>query len=220
LAHSNLSIITLSGGLDSVVNLYEAFRCSKVVLALTFDYGQRSFRKECAAASYFCEQLNVPHQIIELEWLSRITTSALVNRSAPLPTSVDLENHLATAESAKAVWVPNRNGVFINIAASFAEAMGAGWIVVGWNKEEAATFSDNSGEFVNASNQFLELSTQTQPTIQCWTIEMDKTQILSRALELGIDINNIWPCYESNDELCGVCESCQRFLRAKMASST
>ena len=39
---------------------------------------------------------------------------------------------------------PNRNGGFLNVAASFAEKLGAGSVVVGFNREEAETFPDNT----------------------------------------------------------------------------
>ena len=61
-----------------------------------------------------------------------------------------LDNLVTTRETARAVWVPNRNGVLINAAAAFAERSGCSQVVVGFNREEAATFPDNSADFLEA----------------------------------------------------------------------
>ena len=57
------------------------------------------------------------------------------------------------------MWVPNRNGVFIAIAAAFAESLGADLVVTGFNAEEAATFPDNSAAFAAAATESLRFST-------------------------------------------------------------
>ena len=59
----------------------------------------------------------------------------------------ELDEMSKIGESAKNVWVPNRNGAFINIAASFCDAYEADYIVIGFNAEEAVTFPDNSTDF-------------------------------------------------------------------------
>ena len=48
---NNRAIILLSGGLDSVVSIAQAKSNGlDFVLALTFDYGQKSFKKELKAS--------------------------------------------------------------------------------------------------------------------------------------------------------------------------
>src|SRR5439155_35646 len=82
----------------------------------------------------------------ETSWLAALTPTALVNRRAKLP------RHEMSERSAKAVWVPNRNGCFIEIAAAHAESMDAERLITGFNREEAATFPDNSKAYVGAVN--------------------------------------------------------------------
>src|SRR5688572_978623 len=108
--HKSNYILLLSGGLDSVVNLHAASRNGKILMAITFDYGQRSVNQEIRAAKYFCEKLNVKHEIVEIPWLTKLTHTALVEKSHQLPKLQDLDNLQEATASAKAVWVPNRNG--------------------------------------------------------------------------------------------------------------
>lgn len=136
------AIVLLSAGLDSTVSFMAIRQKYEVRLALTFDYGQRAAKSEIEYSRKICERYGVVHQAIKLDWLAAITNTALVNREAEIP-SLDigeLDSVLGrTLETANAVWVPNRNGVFISIAAAFAESFGADLIVTGFNAEEAAS---------------------------------------------------------------------------------
>ena len=51
------------------------------------------------------------------------------------------------------------NGIFLNIAAGFAEALSAQAVLPGFNKEEAATFPDNSVDFLESLNHSFSFST-------------------------------------------------------------
>lgn len=213
------NIVLLSGGLDSTVNLYEAKDQGGVALAITFNYGQRAYRKEKEAAQFFCQQLEIPHKVMDLTWLKEITKTALVDTEQQLPRPSNLDNPEETEETAKAVWVPNRNGVFLNIAASFAEALKVPYIVPGFNKEEAATFPDNSAQFIEKLNGSLEMSTLSKVKVKCFTEQLDKAGMFGRAKELGVNLNKIWSCYEAQEKPCEVCESCKRVARAKQWTS-
>lgn len=210
------SVVLLSSGLDSTVNLFEAREQSKVVLALTFDYGQRAAPRERERAAALAKHVDVPHQIIELPWFSSFTKTSLVDRSVDVPTSasISIDDLEASAQSAKAVWVPNRNGIFLNIAAAFAEGLKADWIVPGFNAEEAATFPDNTHEFLTASTAAFRFSTSNHVEAKCFTTRMNKTEIVERGRKLDVPFDLVWPCYFAGENPCGKCESCLRFDRA------
>lgn len=214
------SVVLLSGGLDSTINLYEARLKSTVVCALTFDYGQRAAAREREMARRHCDALSIRHEIIELPFFSRFTRTSLVDREATVPTGhdVSIDDMTASERSAKAVWVPNRNGILLNVAAGFAEGLGADWIVPGFNIEEAATFPDNTDEFLRATSAALAYSTANHIEARCFTTSLDKTVIAKRGRELGVRFEFVWPCYFSGDTLCGQCESCQRYARAMRAA--
>ena len=123
---NNRAIILLSGGLDSVVSIAQAKSNGlDFVLALTFDYGQKSFKKELKASKEIAGFYNIKHEVIKLDWLKDITSTSLVAQCDVPDISVDaLDNTQVTNDSMKNVWVPNRNGLFINIAASYADSFG------------------------------------------------------------------------------------------------
>ena len=148
--------------------------------------------------------------------MMEITKTSLVNRSHEIPKikSSDLDNPVVTAASAQSVWVPNRNGLFINIAACYADQLGAKVILTGFNQEEAATFPDNSEEFAKAITQSLSFSTQVQARVESLTQSMTKEEIVGAALKLDFPFEILWSCYEGGDKMCGVCESCLRSKRA------
>jgi 7-cyano-7-deazaguanine synthase len=211
------AIVLLSGGLDSAVNLRRAEDEVGVALAVTFDYGQRAAAREGAASALMCQQLGVRHRLISLPWLGEVCATALVNREAEVPevTAEGLEQTaIAGGETARAVWVPNRNGVFANIGAAFAEGLGAELVVAGFNAEEAATFPDNSREFVAAANRALALSTRTGVRLTSYTQEMTKSEIVRLGREIGAPIPCLWSCYLGGQEHCWGCESCARLERA------
>ena len=153
---------------------------------------------------------------MESRWLGRLTGSALVNvdTDLPYPETADLDDPVRAGATAKAVWIPNRNGVFINIAAAFAEAMGCGGVLVGFNREEAATFPDNTVEYMDAATLSLSFSTANQVRVVSPTASLDKREIVALGRSLDAPLDLCWPCYGGGPTLCGKCESCRRFHRA------
>ncbi len=208
------SVVLLSAGLDSTVNFKKAFDEGVITTALTFDYGQRAAAMEAEMSAAICKRFGVDHRVIRLDWLADITQTALVDDAVELPSPSNLDDDAETRASAQAVWVPNRNGIFINIAGAFAESSGAAMVVAGFNAEEARTFPDNSPQFIAAANKFLSLSTLSRPKVVSFTSGMDKTQIVSLAREIGAPLEYAWPCYRGGRDLCRTCESCQRMFRA------
>lgn len=214
------SVVLLSAGLDSSVNAFEAAHRGELVLALTFNYGQRAAASEIKAAKNIAQHLGVQHKVLELPWFKDFNRSSLLVDSMTVPTGADvkIDDQKQSESTAKSVWVPNRNGIFLNIAAAFAEALGADVIVPGFNKEEAATFPDNSEAFLKQTTESLWFSTANHVRAECFTTNLVKTEIVRRGEELKVPWHLIWPCYFTGDQWCGQCESCQRGRRAFKAA--
>ncbi|MCB0422267.1 MAG: 7-cyano-7-deazaguanine synthase QueC [Bdellovibrionales bacterium] len=213
------AVVLLSAGLDSTTNFFAAVEKFDVVLALTFDYGQRAAKKEMEKARQQAHFLKVPHQVIHLDWLKDGNPSSLVDRDQQVPVGkqVDIDDFETSLETKKSVWVPNRNGVLLSVAASVAEMRGAKYIIPGFNKEEASTFPDNSQDYLNVLNHSLTFSTANHVEAFCFTIHMDKIEIVKLARSMNVPFDLIWPCYFDGEALCGECESCQRYQRAVRA---
>ena len=208
------SIILLSGGLDSLVSLGLKKEELNVSLALTFDYGQKSSEQEIEASAKICEYYNLEHKVIKLDWLKNITQTSLVS-DKDVPTGNELDN---PENSAKSVWVPNRNGLFLNIAGSFADSYGYDYILIGANKEEGQTFPDNTQEFIDAVNKEFEFSTQKSPKVVAPLINSDKNDIVMIALQHGVPLELTRSCYQGGAKHCGICESCSRLKHALEAN--
>lgn len=210
----------LSGGLDSALNLALTAQESRARLAITIRYGQRAADAECSAARKLCEFYNVPWRELSLEWLGEINTTGLTRPDQKLPqlSTAELDNMQSSSDSMKAVWVANRNGVLLNIAASFAEALGVSHVVAGFNREEAATFPDNSPEYMEALNTSFFYSTQNHVRVESFTRDMMKTEIMAKALEIKLPLDLVWSCYEKGPARCWTCESCKRTERALLGN--
>lgn len=209
------SVVLLSGGLDSFVSLALSKEEYNIELALTFDYGQKSVLQEIAASKKICEYYKIEHKVIKLDWLKEITQTALVSdKEVPLTTLNDLSSDEFVNKSAVSVWVPNRNGAFLNIAASYADSYDYDYIIFGANKEEGTTFPDNTQEFIDRINAAFEYSTQKKPKAIAPLINMEKSDIVKSAAENNVPLELTRSCYSLQDRHCGVCESCVRLKRA------
>jgi 7-cyano-7-deazaguanine synthase len=210
------SILILSGGLDSTVSSHTAARETSPVLALTFDYGQRAVRREIEAAGKTAAKLKVPHRVIELPWLKELTSTGLVNTDArlPSPREAELDDPVKGRKTAEAVWVPTRNGLFLNVGAVFAEALEAQVLVTGFNAEEGITFPDNSAGFVRSADDFFWFSTLKKIRVESYTLPLSKVEIARLAKEFGLSLKDVWFCYEGGAVSCRSCESCKRAFRA------
>lgn len=197
----------MSGGLDSAVNLAKAAEETEIAIALTFDYGQRAAAREISASASLAAWCGCPHMVIPLPWL-KLPSSALTG-AMPVP-----DGNAALDDAARRVWVPNRNGVFVNIGAAFAEEMEADTVIAGFNAEEAATFPDNSRDFVDAANLAFRFSTLSGVVLDSYTLDMRKSEIVELGRDLGVPFEHIWPCYEGGERPCGECPSCLAYRSA------
>lgn len=209
------SIILLSGGLDSLVSLGLKKEDLNVELALTFDYGQKSVRQEIETSKKICDFYGVKHEVIKLDWLKNITQTSLVSENN-VPTGEDLDDGI---KSMKSVWVPNRNGLFLNIAGSYADSFGYDYILIGANKEEAQTFPDNTQNFIDAINKEFEYSTQNVPKVVAPLINYDKNDIVMLALKNSVPLELTRSCYQGGERHCGICESCVRLKKSLIANN-
>ena len=208
------AISVLSGGLDCTVAT-SVYAKEYDIHAITFNYGQKAFEQELRASKAICEKMGFEHTIINLPWRAEISNSTLnTDEDIPEVCEDDLDDIKKSSETASSVWVPARNMVFTSIATSFAESIGAEIIIVGWDAEEAATFPDNSKEFLNAFNELIKIGSPENIKIEAPAIDLNKEEIVKLGLEVGAPMEISYSCYSGRDKHCGVCESCMRRKRA------
>lgn len=215
---SNNAIVLLSGGLDSAMCLAELSQLEskyQVVKTLTFNYGQRAFKNEKKAAEALSNYYHVEHQVIDLSWYQDLLPEAM-DKSKPFDWNNTSENDSSFFE-AKPVWIPNRNGVMLNIAAAFAEALNAKAVAFGANAEEAVAFPDNTLEYQAQLTKAFTYSTLNHVEVICPVGTLSKQQMIQRAREIKMPLELIWSCYTDNDTPCGSCPSCYRVNQALSA---
>lgn len=196
------SIILLSGGLDSTVSATIAKRRTNPLFAITFDYGQRAAKQEILASRRICQTLTIKHKIVKLPFFNEFNKLVLL-RYKKKP-SIKKFSRLQD------VWIPNRNGLFINIAACFAEYYGANLIITGFNREEAREFPDNTDQFVYAINKSLNYSTLKNVEVKSYVAKYSKKEIYKLGLKYGAPLRHIYVCYLGGKKMCGKCASCRR----------
>ena len=208
------AISVLSGGLDCTVAT-SVFDEEYEIHAITFDYGQKAVKQEINASKSICEKMGWTHEVIDLPWLSNISTSSL-NTDADIPElgEDELDDLDKSSETASNVWVPARNTVFTSIALSYAESIGAEIIIVGWNGEEGATFPDNSKQYMEKFNELIDVGSPDKIRIEAPAIDLNKEEIVELGIEVGAPMELSYSCYKGDDKPCGVCESCVRRKRA------
>ena len=212
------SVVLLSGGLDSVVNLKAALDRGGVVRALTFDYGQAAAANEIRAASEAAGWLSAAHSVVPLPWYRDLVANPVMGGGevagyrGALPDDADA--------FLKEAWIPNRNCVLVSVGAAYAEALGAASVVIGLNAEEARVFPDNSAGFLERMNGVLAVSTLSGVTAVSYTLGMTKAEIVRFGLEMEAPLELIYSCYKPavDQRMCGLCQSCVRVKAALKAN--
>ncbi len=214
------SVILLSGGLDSTVNLARAVSETEVAMVFYFDYGNKSAQREISSFRKISSHFKVKSRVISLPWLETITHSAIVDtrKNLPTPKSFDKidkpEPESLFSKYTEQIWVPNRLALFLNISASFADSLECDYIILGLNNTRGSTNPEHSLPFYTALNQLMESSTMNVPQVVSYTGPMTKTQIVAHGREINAPLELIWDCYDGDPKMCGKCESCLRLIRA------
>lgn len=207
-----IAICLLSGGMDSVTALYAARNAGYEVKALTFHYGQLHGR-EIESAKLVAADLGIEHYIVDvgMPWKG----SALLDKAIPLPRG---RKESEMAESIPSTYVPARNSVFLALAASYGEAVGAKAIYIGANALDYSGYPDCRPDYFEAFRRMLDLGTKRGVEGQSLHIEapllkLTKKEIIQWGLKLRVPFEKTWSCYQGEAVPCEVCDACK--LRAK-----
>lgn len=225
-----LGVILLSGGLDSTTVAAHARAGGFESAALTFDYGQRH-RRELESARRVAGILEMPHQVVSLPAMSRLSWySALTGVAMDVPRRRPVDD-LGT--DIPATYVPLRNTVFLTLAAAFLESRAlelieghevgtaglSASIFIAANAVDYSGYPDCRPEYFAAMRQALfegsKLGKQYGIPIGIETplLHLSKGRIVRLGVELGAPLEHTWSCYEGGPVPCGDCDSC--VLRAR-----
>ena len=200
------AVVILSGGMDSVTTLAIAKDKNFDCYNLTFDYGQKSI-SEISSATYYSDKFeSIEHKIFNINF-NDFTNSSLIDKNTDIP--INKNDVIPTT------YVPMRNIIFLSIACSWAEKVGASDIFIGANAIDYSGYPDCRDIFLEAYEKMINLGSKTgseggQFNIHRPLINMKKTEIISTGKSLGLDYRKTISCYQatSDGKACGVCESC------------
>jgi 7-cyano-7-deazaguanine synthase len=205
--------VLFSGGIDSTTALYWALSRAGRVLPLTFDYGQRH-KIEIRLARRLTAKLGLQHAFLKVD-LGQIGGSALTDRKIPVPRGRLIQR---TPKRTPVTYVPFRNGVFLALAAAWAEARGVEELICGFNVLDSPNYPDTRKAFVKAMEKAISAGTKAafgaEPIrIIAPFVNLRKSEIIKLGLSLGADYSYSVSCYAGKEIPCGRCSSCR--LRAK-----
>ena len=199
------ALCIMSGGMDSTLVAYIMRSRGYEIVALHFNYGQRTVRKELEAYRRITDELGVAGRYeIDLDFFKTIGASALTDHSIDVPVG-------GIEPGVPVTYVPFRNGIFLSIATAIAEKEGCEAIAIGVVEEDSSGYPDCRESFIEAFTKAANLGTKetTRLSIEMPLVRLKKSQIVAEALKLGVPLHLTWSCYQNDDVACGVCDSCR-----------
>lgn len=216
---ANLKVIVLlSGGIDSVTALYESSEKYDVVGAVSFNYGSKHNDRELPMAGYHCDQLDIKHEIVRLDFINDLFSSDLLQSGGTIP-----DGHYEE-QTMKQTVVPFRNGIMLSIAAGYAESISAEGLVIAAHAGDHAIYPDCRETFMSAIGEAIESGTYANIKLIRPFIDFDKSQIVSLGSKIGIDYAKTYSCYKGEAVHCGTCGTCverrEAFIKAGVEDPT
>ncbi len=203
------AVVLVSGGLDSCVTAAIAAQNYDLAFLHT-NYGQRTERRELQAFNDIADFYGVKERlVVDVTHLAQIGGSSLTDEKIEV-SKADLQN-----KNIPTSYVPFRNANILAIATSWAEVIGATHLFIGAVEEDSSGYPDCREEFFQAFNRVIELGTKPETHIEIETpiIHKKKWEIVKTGVALQAPLHLTWSCYQSEDEACGVCDSCALRLR-------
>ena len=213
---SKKAICILSGGMDSTLASYIAKNDGYEIIAIHFNYGQRTEKRELKAFRDVCNDLEVENKYeIDIPFFKQIGASALTDENLEVPTS-------GIEEGVPITYVPFRNGIFLSIASAIAEKEKAEAMFIGVVQEDGSGYPDCTDEFISKMLAAINQGTKESTKIEIKTplVHLMKSQIVQKALELNVPLKHTWSCYIEENEACGLCDSCRLRLNGFNIANT
>jgi len=206
---SKIAVCVISGGMDSALSATIAKQEGYEIVAVHFNYKQRTQVKELESFRKIVDALGVLKSYeIDLDFFEQIGASALTDSSIAVPMD-------GVEEGVPVTYVPFRNGIFLSIASAIGEKHSAKALYIGVVEEDSSGYPDCRESYITAMERAIELGTrdETKLKIEMPLVALKKSEIVKKSLELGVPLEYTWSCYQSEERACGVCDSCRLRLR-------
>ena len=212
------ALVLSSGGLDSTTCLgiaVDKYGKENVVTASLY-YGQKH-DKELECARKVAEYYGVRHLEDDISNVMKYAKDvcSLIKGSDMEIQEKSYEEQIKTNDSGRVdSYVPFRNGLFLSIAAAYADSIFPGEeceIFYGAHADDAAgnAYADTSPEFAEAMNKAINIGTYGKISVARPLINMTKAEVVKTGLNLNTPYFLTWSCYEGKEKQCGVCGTCR-----------
>lgn len=206
-----MTAIMLSGGPDSTVLVHHLVDQGLRPLVITLDLGDREARigRRCATAVADRLGLEVTH--LDLAQGMQIGYGKAHPQFMRMPMQITEEVE------------PFGSGVALALAASVARRHGAERLFYGVQGDDAI-FRDNNPEYFALISRAVAMEQGCAFTIETPFLGRTKAQVLTRGVELGVDLASTWSCGYGEPTQCGECHPCtlrqEAFARAGIEDRT
>jgi 7-cyano-7-deazaguanine synthase len=177
-------MLLLSGGMDSVVMLYDLHAQGHKIHCLLFDYKQRHVQ-ELVWARHHAGRLGILWTTMEVP---------------------QLKGSQLTDDTGSFV-VPNRNAILISLAVNLAVTAKSDTVAYACNADDASMFPDCRQSFVAAYNKVLQAA-EIPVEVCAPYIDKHKWEIGDLGRQLGVNFYETWSCYRGGEKPCRVCPAC------------
>lgn len=205
------AVILASGGMDSATAAAVAQAAGYELYMLHTSYGQQTETKEYERAKAQAEAFDaVDFLHLTTDHLSKIGSSSLTDDKMHVK-EADLES-----DEIPSSYVPFRNANLLSMATSYAEANDCEAVFIGAHSEDFSGYPDCRPEFFEVFQQVVDVGTkpETEISIKAPFVELSKTDIAERGLELDVPYEHTWSCYRDEEPACGTCDACAFRLQA------
>ncbi|HOK39865.1 MAG TPA: 7-cyano-7-deazaguanine synthase QueC [bacterium] len=201
------SIVLLSGGMDSCVTTAIAISNSTSVSLLHISYKHRTASRELKSFIDIANYYKIKNRlIVNIDYLIKIGASALTDKKIKVPEFNDKRKK----NEIPVTYVPFRNGNFLAIATSWAEAIGANNIYIGAVEEDSSGYPDTTKVFLKKIEAAINAGTKPETKIKIIAplLHKKKSEIVKLGIKLNAPLHLSWSCYKNEKKACGICDSC------------
>lgn len=175
-------VILFSGGADSTLLLKMAAKVNKKPLALMISYQQLHIQ-ELEFAKRYCEKNKIENMTIKIDGYN-VNSALTGNGEKGIYQGVNIHN------------VPQRNSIFLTLAAGIAESRNITeiWFGANWQDFEL-DFPDCLQTYIGKMNELLKISGVKPITVYAPLLGMSKEMINEILKDYGIEKNDIFSGY-------------------------
>ena len=201
----NMTVLALSGGLDSTVLLAMLLAEAHTgAFPVFFRYGSKHNAWEEAAATKVATHYGLALHVVDLVPVFASVQSALLGHDSRAIPACGYD-----ASTMAQTLVPGRNLIFASVLASLAESRGIPAVALATHAGDHHLYPDCRPSFNLALDSVLQESSAGAVRLHTPFSAMNKAAIVTLGLRLGVPFALTRSCYADSAVLCGLCGTCR-----------